>query len=100
MKIKNKGKQWNNAVRKCLMYKLLDYNKNFTNCKDLKDFAFNSHVERYLNPGYDAKDFCHIFLKNLKALTETYQLLDLILEPIRSFKQVNVFKFIIWFLFS
>jgi nitrate reductase NapE component len=99
LKIKNKGKQWVIAVRKCLMYKLLEFNKNFTNCDDLKDFAFKSHVDCYLNPGDGAKSFCSIFLSNKKALYDTIEFVDLILEPLNSVKQVNAFKFIIWFFF-
>ena len=71
------------------MYKLLEYIKNFKNCDDLKDFAFKSHVDCYLNPGDGAKSFCSIFLSNKKALYDTIKFVDLILEPLNSVKQVN-----------
>ena len=78
---------WVNSVKKCLMNSLLD--KSFPDCQSLTDFAFESHVDCYLNPGSGAKGFCSIVFGNLNALAKVFEFLDLIKQPYRSFKHVN-----------
>lgn len=68
------GQKWVNSVRKCLMNKL--YAKSSLNCNQLKNYAFDTHVTCYLNPGYSSKGICDIWLSNAAALWKVYNLKD------------------------
>jgi len=69
-----KGKKWVDSVRKCLMSKLLN---NQMVCKQLEDYAFETHVDCYLNPGYGSKSICDIWAsQNAVGLFSTYELTD------------------------
>jgi len=46
----NRGKQWIDAVRKCLQVALVPYLSTNPSCCDFKTAAFNSHVECYTAP--------------------------------------------------
>ena len=64
------------------------------NCEQLKDFAFETHVECYLNPGRPAKSFCEIAheFENIIALMRTYDFSDFLskqaLEQVKM-QQIN-----------
>lgn len=70
-----KGKIWVDSVRKCLMSKLV---KNHDmGCKKLEDYAFETHVDCYINPGYGSKSICEIWAsQNAVGLLTTYELQD------------------------
>lgn len=56
------------------MGKLLN---NQMNCASLENFAFGTHVDCYLNPGYGAKGICDIWAsQNAVGLLTTYELQD------------------------
>ncbi|RNA00508.1 stanniocalcin family [Brachionus plicatilis] len=80
------GQLWVKSVKKCLMAKLID--KKFPTCKSLADYAFESHVDCYLNPGYEAKSFCDILFENVHAFTKIYELIDIIKQPFQSLRQI------------
>lgn len=64
-----------NAVRKCLMYKLLDSSLN--ECDSIKDYAFETHLDCYLTPGYGSKSVCEVWnSKNFVGLWNVYELID------------------------
>ncbi len=85
------GQVWIDSVRKCLMHKLVEEFDSLTNCVQLKNFAFTTHVECYLRPGYGAKGICDIWAsKNLVGLLQTYDLLDFFKDKVALF-QVNKF---------
>ena len=42
-------------------------------CKQLENYAFETHVECYLNAGFGAKSFCDIWaFQNVLGLSETF----------------------------
>lgn len=68
-------------------------------CENLKDFAFGTHVDCYLNPGYPAKSFCEIAheFENMIALMRTYEFSDFLskqaLEQVKIELSSPYFKF-------
>ena len=69
------------------MKKLFD-NTNNMNCEQLQKYAFDTHVDCYLHPGFDAKSICDIWLsKNFVGLWETYELKDFF--SVQALNQVN-----------
>ncbi|KAE9549824.1 hypothetical protein FO519_006958 [Halicephalobus sp. NKZ332] len=72
------GQQWIGCVRQCLINFLKPSYDSYPNnpfnhdCNALKNAAFNSHVDCYLQCG-----FCNICQKNKQALYETYRLGDI-----------------------
>ena len=56
------------------MHNLLN---NTMTCKNLENFAFGTHVDCYLNPGYGSKSICDIWAsQNAVGLLTTYELQD------------------------
>ena len=41
-------------------------------CESLKKYAFNTHDNCYLNPGYKSKGFCQIVNNNKLTLLKTF----------------------------
>lgn len=71
------GQQWIGCVRQCLIdflkpsFDIYPNGAFKNNCSALRDAAFHSHVDCYLNCG-----FCHICKTNKLALAATYQFSD------------------------
>jgi hypothetical protein len=74
------------------MTKLVDNYDTLDNCVELKNFAFSSHVDCYLRPGYGAKSVCQLILspKNFLALLRTFEVFDF-LKDYNSIIQVGLF---------
>lgn len=66
----NYGKGWVGSVRKCLQEKLADQADEWPSlsCSEIKDRAFKSHAECYINPG-DGSSFCDLSCLDLLAVT-------------------------------
>jgi hypothetical protein len=91
------GQVWIDSVRKCLMSNLVTEFDSLTDCTQLKNYAFTTHVECYLRPGFGAKSICDIWAsKNLVGLLQTYDLLDFFKDKVALFQ---VFFFYIIFVF-
>ena len=43
------------------MLKFNNNSVNAMNCEQLKEYAFNSHPDCYLNPGYGSKGICYLW---------------------------------------
>ena len=70
------GQLWVDSVRKCLINKLYENTENM-NCDQLRNYAFDTHLDCYLNPGYSSKSICEIWLsKNFVGLWTVYELKD------------------------
>ncbi|VDI04204.1 Hypothetical predicted protein [Mytilus galloprovincialis] len=71
------GKNWIDCVRPCLTRKLISkYQKNVNagdKCEELKSYAFDTHVNCYLNCG-----FCNIYKSNLGALHSVFKYRDML----------------------
>lgn len=67
-KFNEEGKAWTRCVRKKLTNFLIPkYKENKENCDQIKESAFKSHVDIYVDCG-----FCKIALSNKMALYSTY----------------------------
>ncbi|CAF1066486.1 unnamed protein product [Brachionus calyciflorus] len=79
------GQKWVDGVRMCLMKKLL--NSDISNCNELESFAFDTHVDCYLNPGHGAKSMCELLqMQNFIGLWNVYDFKDFL--SINAIKQV------------
>ena len=67
------GKEWVDAVRKCLMKKLAPSYKRGSDCAQIKRKAFATHVGCYVNSGIG---FCKMLLTNKVALYKVYEFKD------------------------
>ncbi|XP_063409998.1 uncharacterized protein LOC134693199 [Mytilus trossulus] len=69
------GKNWIDCVRSCLTRKLIGkYQENVVGqCDELKSYAFDTHVNCYLNCG-----FCNMYTSNLFALNSVYKYWDML----------------------
>ena len=45
-------------------------------CDAIKTYAFETHVDCYLNPGFDSKSFCEIVISNVLGLGFVYEFQD------------------------
>ena len=65
-KFSSNGRQWIDAVRKCLQVALVPLLRPWTtiSCKTLKETAFESHTPCYLNPGDNAVSYCDLSWKD------------------------------------
>jgi hypothetical protein len=73
-KFNEEGQTWINGVRKCLMGKLIESSSSLS-CKGVSDYAFDTHVQCYLNPGYGSKSICDLWLsKNFIGLWNVYEI--------------------------
>ena len=60
------GRQWIDAVRKCLQVALVPLLRPWAtiSCKTLKETAFESNTPCYLNPGENAVSYCDLLWKD------------------------------------
>ncbi len=78
----SQGKEWVDAVRKCLQVALVPYIRPWSEptCTDLKEIAFDSHTSCYLEPfpeapsicDLDCKDWAQIFWTIKDGFTQTF----------------------------
>ena len=67
-------------------------------CSNLAKYAFDTHVECYVNPGYVSKGLCSIWLsQNIVGLTSTLEIKDFFKSP-DAIKQV-ITLLLIYFLY-
>ena len=65
------GQAWIVGVRRCLMQSIINsdlYSTNGTTCKQLKDFAFNSHPNCYVSNGFCSDILVSTLCQNLVCL--------------------------------
>ena len=63
-------------------------------CKQLENYAFETHVECYLNAGFGAKSICDIWAsQNAVGLFKTFEILDFFRSPVAIIQVKFFFEF-------